>query len=86
MDRFAQMIVAAARQAEADSGLDIAAEAGPRRRVDRDRDRRPEVVPGLLRHAARARRRPRQPVLDPGDHPEHGRRLGLDGARHAAAR
>src|SRR5678816_1254128 len=26
MDRFAQMIVAAARQAEADSGLDIAAE------------------------------------------------------------
>ena len=27
MDRFAQMIVAAARQAEADSGLDIAAEA-----------------------------------------------------------
>src|ERR671934_2807675 len=27
MDRFAQMIVAAARQAEADSGIDIAAEA-----------------------------------------------------------
>ena len=27
MDRFAQMIVAAARQAEADSGLDIAKEA-----------------------------------------------------------
>ena len=26
MDRFAQMIIAAARQAEADSGLDIAAE------------------------------------------------------------
>ena len=30
MDRFAQMIVAAARQAEADSGLEIAAGGRPR--------------------------------------------------------
>ncbi len=55
----------------------------PRRRGDRDGDRRPEGVPGLLRPAPRARPRPGQPVLDPADHPEHGRRLGLDGARHA---
>ena len=33
--------------------------------------------------SARPRRRPGQPAVDPGDHPEHGRRLGLDGARHA---
>ena len=76
MDRFAQMIVAAARQAEADSGLDIAPEADRDRRLDRDRDRRAPGVPGLLRRAARARARPREPVLDPGDHPEHGRRPG----------
>ena len=49
MDRFAQMIVAAARQAEADSGLEIATESRPDRRVGRDRDRRSPVVPGLPR-------------------------------------
>ena len=53
MDRFAHLVLAAARQAEADSGVDIAAEARARGRVDRDRHRRPQVVPGLLRHAAR---------------------------------
>ena len=82
MDRFAQMIVAAARQAEADSGS-----TSRRRRTASAPRSRPgsaaSRLPGLLRHAARARARPRQPVLDPGDHPEHGRRLGLDGARHA---
>ena len=85
MDRFAQLIVAAARQAEEDSGLDIAAEAD---RVgaaiatgigglksfqdchDTLRDRGPDRV---------------NPFCDPRDHPEHGRRLGLDGARHAGA-
>ena len=36
-------------------GLDIAADAGPRRRGGRDRDRRPQVVRGLLPAAARAR-------------------------------
>ena len=44
MDRFAQMILAAARQAEADSGIDIAADARAHRRVDRDRHRRPAVA------------------------------------------
>ena len=37
MDRFAHMVLAAARQAEADSGLDIAAEARSDRRFDRHR-------------------------------------------------
>ena len=85
MDRFAQMIVAAARQAEADSGLDDRAGGRPRRRCDRDRDRRPQGVPGLLRQAARARPDRVNPFSIPADHPEHGRRLGLDGARHARA-
>ena len=85
MDRFAQMILAAARQAETDSGLDIAKESRSRRRLDRDRDRRARRFPGLLRDADRARPGPRQPVLDPRDHPEHGRGLGLDGARDARA-
>ena len=40
MDRFAHLIVAAARQAEPDAGLEIAQGAGPGRRRDRDRDRR----------------------------------------------
>ena len=54
MDRFAQIIVAAARQAEADAGRGHRRGAGPGRRVDRDRNRRAQVVPGLLRHAARS--------------------------------
>ncbi len=53
------------------------------RRLDRHRHRRAQGVPGLLRPAPEARPRPCEPVLDPADHPEHGRRLGLDGARHA---
>ena len=52
MDRFAQMILAAARQAEADSGIDIAAEPDRVRRLDRDRDRRPAELPGVLPRAA----------------------------------
>ena len=51
MDRFAQMIVAAARQAEADSGLDVPPGGRADRRLDRDRDRRAPGVPGLLRRA-----------------------------------
>ena len=51
MDRFAHLIVAAARQAEADSGLDDRSRVRPHRRVDRDRDRRPAVVPGLPRRS-----------------------------------
>ena len=85
MDRFAHLIVAAARQAEKDAGLDDREGAGPRRRRGRDRDRWAQGPPGLLRRSARARARSRQPVLDPGDHPEHGGGLGLDGARHERA-
>src|SRR6266508_2726408 len=56
--------------------------ARARRCVDRDRHRRAALVPGLLRRAPLARPGPRQSVLDSVDHPEHGRRLGLDRARH----
>ena len=83
IDRFAQMIVAAARQAEADSGIDVGRRDRAHRRVGRDRDRRARQLPGLRVHAEGPRRRPGQPAVDPGDHPEHGRRLGLDGARDA---
>ena len=47
MDRFAQMIVAAARQAQADAGLEIEAGVRPGRRLRRDRDGRPQVIRGL---------------------------------------
>ena len=57
MDRFAHLIVAAARMAEQDAGLEIAKAAGPDRRRDRDGDRRPEGLSGLPRRAARARAR-----------------------------
>ena len=82
MDRFAQMIVAASRQAESDSGIDIAKEPDRIGASIATGHRRPRRVPGLLPDADRPRSRPGQPVLDHGDHPEHGRRLGLDGARH----
>ena len=49
MDRFAHLIVGAARQAEKDSGLEIEKEAGPCRRRDRHRDRRAQGAAGLLR-------------------------------------
>ena len=55
MDRFAQMILAAARQAEADSGVEIAAAPGPLRRFDRDRDRRVAELSGVLPRAAHSR-------------------------------
>ena len=86
MDRFTHLVLGAARQAEADAGLDIASEAERVGAAVAHRHRRPQVVPGLHRHAARARARPREPVLDPGDHPEPRRGLGVDGARHEAAR
>ena len=85
MDRFAQMILAAARQAESDSGVDIAAEA------DRFGASIATGIGGLQSyqecyHVLLTRGpRPREPVLDPVDHPEHGRRLGLDRARHERA-
>ena len=69
--------------AEADSGLSIAAEPGARRCRRGDRDRRAVRLRGLLPDPARARARPHEPVRDRPDHPEHGRGLGLDGARRA---
>ena len=83
MDRFAHLVIAAARQAEKDSGLDIAEEDDRDRRRRRHRNRRAAVVPGLSDRAPRPRRRSCESVLDPRDHPEHGRRLGVDGARDA---
>ena len=85
MDRFAQLILAAARQAEADSGIDIKADGDRDRRFDRHRDRWDQVLPGLLRHADLTRPRPREPVRDPLHHPEHGGGLGVDGARDTRA-
>ena len=52
MDRFAQMVVAAARMAEEDSGLDIARRLRPDRRGGGDGHRRAPVVPGLPHPAA----------------------------------
>ena len=83
MDRFAQMILAAARQAEQDSGIDIAADAERDRRLDRDRDRRPAARSRTATTSCCDRGPDRvSPFSIPCDHPEHGRRLGLDRARH----
>ena len=49
MDRFAQMITAAARQAEVGLRAGRVAGGRPSRRRDRDRHRRAQGVPGLLR-------------------------------------
>ena len=56
---------------------------GPDRRLGCDRDRRTAVVPGMPLRARRARPGSGQSVLDPGDHPQPRRRLGLDRARDA---
>ena len=83
VDRFTHLIVAAARQAEADSGLDIAKEA------DRIGASIATGIGGLgsFQEAyytlINKGPGPRQPVRDPVDHPEPRRRLGLDRARHA---
>ena len=78
MDRFAHLSLAAARQAETDSGLDIAPEA------DRIGASIATGIGGLqsfqecydtLIHKGPGSR---QPVRDPVDHPEPRRRLGLD--------
>ena len=55
MDRFAQMVVAAARMAEEDSGLDIAADSDRIGAAVATGHRRAPVVPGLPHSAARAR-------------------------------
>ena len=76
MDRFAQMIVAAARQAEADAEIRRLTRRRPGGRLHRDGHRRAAGLPGLLRRAARPRARSCQPVLDRRDHSEHGCRAG----------
>ena len=85
MDRFSQLALSAARMAEADSGISIAAAAGARRSGRRDGDRRAVRVRELLPDPPRARPGPDEPLRDRPDHPEHGGRLGLDGARRAGA-
>ena len=82
MDRFAQMILASARQAESDSGIDIAKEP------ERVGASVATGIGGLRSYQdcydilLAAGTRPCEPVLDPEHHPEHGRRLGVDRARH----
>ena len=86
MDRFAQMILAAARQAEADSGVDVS--AAP----DRFGASIATGIGGLQSyqecyHVLLTRGPgPRQPVLDPVDHPEHGRRAGCRSSSGRRAR
>ena len=55
MDRFAQMIVAAARQAETDSGIDVGPEADRIGASIATGIGGPQGLPGLLRRAARPR-------------------------------
>ncbi len=56
---------------------------GPYRLLDRHRHRRPEDAGDRPRQALRGRSRPAEPVLGDGADREHGRRRGVDGARHA---
>ena len=83
MDRFAQMILAAARQAEKDSGVDVAREA------ERVGASIATGIGGLRSYQdcydvlLEARPGSREPVLDSLDHPEHGRRAG---SRSSSAR
>jgi len=53
MDRFAQMVVAAARQAETDSGLDIAADSARRSRPGSEGSSRSRTVTPSFATAAR---------------------------------
>ena len=64
MDRFAQLILAAARQAEADSGVDIASE-GDRVGASIATGIGGLKSSGLLRHVEGARPRPRDPFAIP---------------------
>jgi 3-oxoacyl-[acyl-carrier-protein] synthase II len=82
LDRFAQMIVAAARMAEEDSGIEIEPE------TDRIGVSVATGIGGLKAfqdcYDQLLERGPDRinPFCDPGNHPEHGRSVGLDGARH----
>ncbi len=86
MDRFSQLALSAARMAEADSGVSIA--AAP----DRVGAAVATGIGGLYAFEncfqSLLERGPDRtsPLRDRPDHPEHGRRVGLDGARRARAR
>ena len=54
---------------------------GARRRGGGDGDRRAVRLRELLPDSPRARAGPHEPLRDRSDHPQHGGRLGLDGAR-----
>ena len=82
MDRFAQMIVAAARQAQVGRRAEDRAGVRSGGRRLRDCDGRSQVVRGSVRDLGRARPHSGQPVLDHRDHSEHGRKPGLDRTRH----
>jgi 3-oxoacyl-[acyl-carrier-protein] synthase II len=82
MDRFAQMIVAAARQAQSDAGLKMEPECdrvgvsfgtamGGLKSFE-------DTCDTLIERGPRAS----QPVLDHRDHSEHGRQPSLDRTRH----
>ncbi len=85
MDRFAHLVLAAARQAEADSGLDVAAES------DRIGAAVATGIGGLksfqdCRDELRDRGADRvSPFSIPEIIPNMGAALGVDGARHAGA-
>ena len=83
MDRFSQMALSAARMAEEDSGYRDRRGVGQGGRGRWHRHRGSRCLRGLLPGPARARAGPDEPLLDHPDHPEHGRGLGLDGARDA---
>src|SRR6186713_136221 len=79
MDRFAQMIVAAARQAQADAGIEVEPEC------DRVGVSFGTAMGGLRSFedtcdTLLGRARPGQPVLAHSDHPEHGRQPRVDRA------
>ena len=86
MDRFSQMALSAARMAEADSGIDDRSEP------DRVGAAVATGIGGLGAFEdcfqTLLERGPDrdEPVLDHPDHPEHGRGLGVDGARRRRAR
>jgi 3-oxoacyl-(acyl-carrier-protein) synthase len=84
MDRVAQLVVAAARQAEVDSGIVIEEEP------DRVGASVATAMGGMKSFedccdTVIERARPRQSVRAAGGDPEHERRLALDRARHARA-
>ena len=81
-DRFAQLAVAAATQAVARRRPRHRRRRRPDRLLDRHRHRRADDAGDRPREALRGRSRPPEPVLGDRADREHGRRRGVDGARH----